>query len=97
MTVRMYNVDVCCTIVLIILIFNNSEGMSRNWIQVFKQQRGNHSDRFVVETNKLIIRLDKLMSPDAPTDPNKRKGEWEFGTKLHDCTSVLCKDIICVY
>ena len=41
---------------------------------MFKQVRDARVDRFVVETNKLLIRLDRLVSFDAPMDPGKRKG-----------------------
>lgn len=48
-------------------------GASRSHIDTFKGVRDARVDFFVVETNKLLIRLDKLLSPDAPTDPKKRK------------------------
>ncbi|KAK2142843.1 hypothetical protein LSH36_907g00018 [Paralvinella palmiformis] len=48
-------------------------GGTRSHTDYFKSVRDVRIDRFVVETNKLLIRLDKLLSPDAPTDPNKRK------------------------
>lgn len=48
-------------------------GHTRSWTDLFKTQRGARVDRFVVETNKLIIRLDKLTGQDAPTEPSKRK------------------------
>lgn len=49
-------------------------GATRGHIDAFKRVRDARIDRYVVETNKLLIRLDKLISPDAPTDPGKRKG-----------------------
>ena len=49
-------------------------GATRGHIDLFKAIRGTRVDHFVVETNKLLIRLDKLMAPDAPTDPKRRKG-----------------------
>lgn len=42
----------------------------------FKKIRDSRIDNFAVETNKLIIRLDKLIN-DAPPDPSKRKGILE--------------------
>jgi rabenosyn-5 len=42
---------------------------------MFKASRGARVDRFVVETNKLIIRLDKLTGSNAPTDSGKKKGK----------------------
>jgi hypothetical protein len=50
-------------------------GATRAYTDGFKRVRDARIDRFVVETNKLLIRLDKLISPDAPTEPSKRKGE----------------------
>lgn len=38
----------------------------------FKKIRDTKVDRYVIETNKLLIRLDKLIT-DAPVDPEKRK------------------------
>ena len=49
-------------------------GAIRSYTDVFKQVRDARVDRFVVETNKLLIRLDRLVSFDAPMDPGKRKG-----------------------
>ncbi len=49
-------------------------GAARAHIDTFKRIRDARIDRYVVETNKLLIRLDKLISPEAPTDPSKRKG-----------------------
>lgn len=43
-------------------------------MDLFKGIRGARVDHFVVETNKLLIRLDKLLAVDAPTDPKRRKG-----------------------
>lgn len=39
----------------------------------FRALRDARVDKYVVETNKLLIRLDKLISPDAPSDGSKRK------------------------
>lgn len=49
-------------------------GVTRAWTDLFKAHRGAKVDRCVVETNKLIIRLDKLTGPDVPSDTSKRKG-----------------------
>ena len=41
----------------------------------FRALRDARVDKYVVETNKLLIRLDKLISPDAPSEGSKRKGK----------------------
>jgi len=46
----------------------------RSLTDSFKAIRGSRIDRFVIETNKLLIRLDKLISADVSMDPGKRKG-----------------------
>ncbi|XP_052782035.1 rabenosyn-5-like [Mya arenaria] len=48
-------------------------GVTRSWTDTFRGVRDARVDKYVVETNKLLIRLDKLISPDAPTDAGKRK------------------------
>jgi hypothetical protein len=61
-------------------------GVTRAWTDLFKAHRGAKVDRYVVETNKLIIRLDKLTGQDVPTETSKRKGEVFTGpdtSKLH--------------
>lgn len=52
----------------------SSLGASQSHLDFFKSIRGARVDHFVVETNKLLIRLDKLLNPDAPTEPKRRKG-----------------------
>jgi len=52
----------------------------RSLTDSFKAIRGSRIDRFVIETNKLLIRLDKLVNSDINMDPSKRKG----------LTDVLC-------
>lgn len=47
-------------------------GASVSHTESFKKLRESKIDRYVVETNKLLIRLDKLIT-DAPDDPEKRK------------------------
>lgn len=49
-------------------------GAVRSHTDSYKSIRDARVNHFVVETNKLLIRLDKLLSPDAPSDPKKRKG-----------------------
>lgn len=51
-------------------------GVTVNHTAYFKKVRDTKIDNFAVETNKLIIRLDKLIN-EAPTDPSKRKGIFE--------------------
>jgi len=46
----------------------------RSLTDSFKAIRGLRIDRFVIETNKLLIRLDKLVNSDVNMDPGKRKG-----------------------
>lgn len=48
-------------------------GATRSHSAYFKNIRDARIDRYVVETNKMLIRLDKLISDEAPTDPAKRK------------------------
>lgn len=47
-------------------------GPHRNHTHDFKRNRSARIDSFVAETNKLLIRLDKLLT-DLPSDPVKRK------------------------
>lgn len=48
-------------------------GVTRNQKDSFRGFRDSRVDRYVVETNKLLIRLDKLISDTAPSDASKRK------------------------
>ncbi|XP_062602240.1 rabenosyn-5-like, partial [Saccostrea cucullata] len=48
-------------------------GVIHSWTDLYKAHRGAKVDRYVVETNKLIIRLDKLTGPDAPMETSKRR------------------------
>ena len=50
-------------------------GQTYSHTDTFRHVRDARIDRFVVETNKLLIRLDKLILDSAPTDPTKRKGK----------------------
>ena len=43
----------------------------------YRKIRDNRMERFMVETNKLIIRLDKLVH-EAPSDPKQRAGWSHF-------------------
>lgn len=47
-------------------------GATSSHTDYFKSIRSSRIDRFVVETNKLLIRLDKLLT-DSPSDPAGRK------------------------
>ena len=49
-------------------------GETKDHTDTFRTVRDTRIDRVVVETNKLLIRLDKLVLDTAPTDPVKRKG-----------------------
>ncbi|XP_037784745.1 rabenosyn-5-like [Penaeus monodon] len=55
-----------------IKIINTLTGPSRCHTSLFKKIRSARIDSFVAETNKLLIRLDKLLR-DIPSDPVKRK------------------------
>ncbi|BFZ10752.1 hypothetical protein BsWGS_13791 [Bradybaena similaris] len=48
-------------------------GQTRSHTDTFRSVRDTRVSHFVVETNKLLIRLDKLLGPESPTDPKKRK------------------------
>lgn len=50
-------------------------GVIRVWIDLFKVYRGVKVDRYVVEINKLIIRLDKLIGLDVLMEISKRRGK----------------------
>jgi len=50
----------------------------RSLTDSFKAVRGSRIDRFVIETNKLLIRLDKLVNTDVSMDPGKRKSQTSF-------------------
>ena len=49
-------------------------GCVRSHIDFFKSIRCTRVDYFVVEVNKLLIRLDKLLTVDSPMEDKKRKG-----------------------
>ncbi|XP_053377139.1 rabenosyn-5-like [Mercenaria mercenaria] len=48
-------------------------GKTRSWTDFFRGLRDARVDKYVVETNKILIRLDKLISSEIPTDSGKRK------------------------
>ena len=48
---------------------------------LFKRVRDERVDHLSRETNKLIIRLDKLLTK-LPSDPVKRKGAFDDETSL---------------
>jgi len=47
-------------------------GATRSYTEFFRGLRSNRMERYAAETNKLLIRLDKLLV-DLPADPGKRK------------------------
>lgn len=49
-------------------------GARESHTDYFKKIRDSRLERFMVETNKLIIRLDKL-AHEAPSDPKQRAGK----------------------
>lgn len=48
-------------------------GAVHSWTDFFRGIRDTRVDRYVVETNKILIRLDKLISSEVPMDSGKRK------------------------
>lgn len=66
-------------------------GVTRAWTDLFKAHRGAKVDRYVVETNKLIIRLDKLTGPDVPMETSKRRAyeksvvQWMPDNQAKEC------------
>jgi len=65
------------------------EGVMRSLTDSFKAIRGSRIDRFVIETNKLLIRLDKLINTDVNMDPGKRKGRTS--SELCEAALSICK------
>ena len=47
-------------------------GLTRSHWQEFKKMRNQRMDFYAAETNKLIIRLDKIIS-ELPVEPSKRR------------------------
>lgn len=60
------------------------EGLANNHTNDFKKFRDNSIGRYVVQTNKLLITLDKLISIDDDmfTDDSKREGNL-YVLKIH--------------
>lgn len=52
-------------------------GLRRSHLSYFKRVRSARIDSSVAETNKLLIRLNKLLI-DLPSDPVKRKGKKNY-------------------
>jgi rabenosyn-5 len=48
-------------------------GTTRSYTESFRTLRSERLERYAAETNKLVIRLGKLLI-DLPADPGKRKG-----------------------
>lgn len=66
-------------------------GVTHSHTDTFKSIRDARVDRFVVETNKLLIRLDKLISPEVPAEPTKRKAfEKTVVPWVHDADVPMC-------
>ncbi|XP_050424363.1 rabenosyn-5 [Adelges cooleyi] len=65
-------------------------GKSRSHIEDFKSCRNRWVEHFVMETNKTVVRLEKLLC-NLPSDPNKRKiheqsvVHWLDGTDVKRC------------
>jgi hypothetical protein len=59
---------------------NQNNGASRSHTNEFRKLRDNTIGRYVVQTNKLLITLDKLVSIDLHVlnDESKRDCEWQF-------------------
>ncbi|KRZ73924.1 Rabenosyn-5, partial [Trichinella papuae] len=53
-------------------------GVTTSQTRYFIKLRHEHVDKSVAETNKLVIRLDKLINNEYPMDINKRKGTFEI-------------------
>ena len=66
-------------------------GPSRNHTATFKQLRDTHVNQAAIETNTLIIRLDKLLST-GPTEPGSKRRAFEKGVSpwMADSDSKHC-------
>ncbi|XP_052286152.1 rabenosyn-5-like isoform X10 [Dreissena polymorpha] len=66
-------------------------GAIRSQTDYFRSVRDTRVDKYVVQTNKLLIRLDKLIAADAPTDSGKRKAfeksvvHWQPDNEVNIC------------
>ncbi|XP_018018523.1 rabenosyn-5 isoform X1 [Hyalella azteca] len=71
---------------------NTATVPQRSHTSLFKTIRSDRIDTYVAETNKLLLRLDKLLA-DAPSDPVKRKAqERELVPWVDDACVPLCPD-----
>lgn len=65
-------------------------GAARNHMAIFRRLRNTRVERYAAETNKLLIRLDKLLI-DMPADPVKRKvHEQQVVPWVDDSAVPLC-------
>lgn len=71
MQIGTLKIHVLCVLIFIFPIFILL-GPTKSHFDYFKKIRDPRVERHVIETNKLLIRLDKLVT-DAPSDPEKRK------------------------
>ncbi|KAF2360255.1 Rabenosyn Rab binding domain [Trinorchestia longiramus] len=70
----------------------NPKGPQRSHTSLFKNARSDRIDAYVAETNKLLLRLDKLLT-DIPSDSVKRKAqERELVPWVDDACVPLCPD-----
>lgn len=65
--------------------FLSFSGATRSHTNLFATVRSQHLEHYTVETNKLLIRLDKILR-DLPTDPMKRKGTKSFSVIVLEVT-----------
>jgi len=77
---------------LLELVEPNFEAPSKNHFKEFKKIRSSRVDRYSLETNRLIVRLDKLLT-DIPQDAGKRRDHeqqvvaWISGDLVALCPS----------
>lgn len=61
-----------------------SIGVSRSSMEYFKAVRSARLERYATETNKLLIRLDKLVC-NMPSEPNQRKAHEQEVSNSYKC------------
>jgi hypothetical protein len=61
---------------------NQQDGFFRSYTQEFRKQRDNSVGRYVVQTNKLLITLDKLISIDLNVFTTENDRECKINTRL---------------
>lgn len=66
------NIDPVSGVRLDIFPSYKSEGPGRSHLQEFKKIRSSRVDRYATETNRIVVRLDKLLR-DMPSDPGRRR------------------------